>query len=75
MTERKVLQFQNGPTAKPADNSGDDGLHMFKHAENTMAANPKTLDFPAFSEFSVGTGLDALLKVWVRESSRKEVLL
>src|ERR1700686_3901296 len=28
---------------------------MFKHPENTMAVNPKTLDFSALSEFSVGT--------------------
>jgi hypothetical protein len=28
---------------------------MFKHPENTMAVNPKTPDFSAFSEFSVGT--------------------
>jgi hypothetical protein len=29
---------------------------MFKHPENTMAVNPKTLDFSALSEVSVGTG-------------------
>jgi hypothetical protein len=28
---------------------------MFKHPENTMAVNPKTLDFSVFSQFSVGT--------------------
>jgi hypothetical protein len=30
---------------------------MFKHAENTLAANPKTLEFSVRSEFSVGTVL------------------
>jgi hypothetical protein len=29
---------------------------MLKHAENTMAANPKTLDFSRRSEFLVATG-------------------
>ena len=29
---------------------------MFKHAENTMAAHPRTLDFSARSEFLVATG-------------------
>jgi hypothetical protein len=29
---------------------------MFKHAENTMAVNPETLDFSLLSEFLVGTG-------------------
>src|ERR1700722_204430 len=28
---------------------------MFKHPENTMALNPKTLGFSALSEFLVGT--------------------
>jgi hypothetical protein len=28
---------------------------MLKHAKNTMAINPKTLDFSPFSEFLVGT--------------------
>src|ERR1700722_16832773 len=55
MTEGEVLQFQNGPTAEPAGNNRDDGAHMFKHPENTMAVNPKTLGFSALSEFSVGT--------------------
>jgi hypothetical protein len=48
----EVLQFQNSPATESADNSRDDGAPMFKHPENTMAVNPKTLDF---SEFSVGT--------------------
>ena len=56
MTEGEVLQFQNGPAAEPAGNSGDDEPHMFKHPENTMAVNPKTLGFSALSEFLVGTG-------------------
>ena len=55
MTEGEVLQFQNSPATESADNSRDDGAPMFKHPENTMAVNPKTLDFSAFSEFSVGT--------------------
>jgi hypothetical protein len=40
-----------------AGNSRDDGTQMLKHAENTMAVNPKTLDFSTSSEFSVGTGV------------------
>jgi hypothetical protein len=31
MTESEVLQFKNGPTAEPAGNRGDDGMHMLKH--------------------------------------------
>ena len=57
MTESEVLQFQNGPTTESAGNNGDDGTHMLKHAENTMAANPKTLDFSPLSEFLVGTAV------------------
>jgi len=30
---------------KTTGENGDDEAHMFKHAENTMAVNPKTLDF------------------------------
>jgi hypothetical protein len=56
MTESEVLQFQNGPTAETAGNSRDDGTRMFKHTQNTMVVNPKTLDFPQLSEFLVGTG-------------------
>jgi hypothetical protein len=44
-------------TAESAGDSGDDGTHLLKHAENTMAANPKTLDFLPLSEFSVD-GMD-----------------
>ena len=44
MTESKVLQLQNGPATQSAGENGDDGTPMFEHAENTMAANPKTLD-------------------------------
>jgi hypothetical protein len=55
VTEGKVLQFQNSPTAETARNGRDDGTRMFKHAQNTMAAEPKTLDFSALSEFSVAT--------------------
>jgi hypothetical protein len=32
---------------------------MFKHAENTMAGNPKTLDFSWLSEFLVATSGEA----------------
>jgi hypothetical protein len=56
VTEGEVLQFQNGPTAETAGNSRDDGTRMFKHAQNTMAAEPETLDFSPFSEFSAATG-------------------
>ncbi len=55
VTESEVFQFKNGSTAEPAGNSHDYGTPMLKHPENTMAVNPKTPDFLAFSEFSVGT--------------------
>jgi hypothetical protein len=55
MTESEVLQFKNGPIAEPAGNSGDDGMHMLKHAGDTTLTLPKTLDFSPLSEFSVGT--------------------
>src|SRR5271169_3626189 len=45
MTKSEVLQFHNGSATESAGESGDDGTHMFKHAENTMAVNLKTLDF------------------------------
>jgi hypothetical protein len=42
---------------------------MFKHPENTMAANPKTLTFSAFSEFSVGTAVRiAATRAYLRTS-------
>ena len=63
VTEGEVLQFQNGPTAETASNSRDDGTRMSKHAQNTMAAEPETLDFSAFSEFSVATGANALQNI------------
>jgi hypothetical protein len=56
MTKSEVLQFHNGSATESAGERRDDGTHMFKHAENTMAANPKTLEFSVRSEFSVGTG-------------------
>jgi hypothetical protein len=55
MTKSEVLQFHNGSATESAGERRDDGTHMFKHAENTMAANPKTLEFSVRSEFSVGT--------------------
>jgi hypothetical protein len=54
MMESEVLQFKNGPTAEPAGNSGDDGMHMLKHAGDITLTLPKTLDFSPLSEFSVG---------------------
>ena len=54
MTESKVLQFQNRPATESAGKNRDYGTHMLKHAGDTTAARPKTLDFSTFSEFSVG---------------------
>jgi putative transposase len=56
VTEGEVFQFQNRPTAESAGKNRDDGTHELKHAENTTAAHPKTLDFSAVSEFLVATG-------------------
>jgi hypothetical protein len=41
MTKSEVLQFHNGSATESAGERRDNGTHMFKHAENTMAANPK----------------------------------
>jgi hypothetical protein len=51
VTEGEVFQFQNGPTAESEGKNRDDGTHEFKHAGDTTAAHPKTLDFSALSEF------------------------
>jgi len=53
MTEGEVFQFQNRPIAESEGKNRDDGTHELKHAENTTAAHPKTLDFSALSEFLV----------------------
>jgi hypothetical protein len=55
MTECEVLQFHHRPATEPAGENGDDETHVFKHAGNTMAVNPKTLDFSLRLEFLVGT--------------------
>ena len=57
MTESEVLQFHDGSATESASNRRDDGTQMLRHAENTMAVDPKTLDFSPLSEFLVGTGL------------------
>jgi hypothetical protein len=45
MTESEVLQFHNGSATEARGERRDDGTRMLKHAENTMAVNPKTLGF------------------------------
>jgi hypothetical protein len=44
MTEGEVLEFHSGSATESASENGDDGTHILKHAQNTMALNPKTLD-------------------------------
>jgi hypothetical protein len=55
MTESEVLQFHHRPATESAGERPDDGTRMLEHAENTMAVNPKTLDFSPLSEFLVRT--------------------
>jgi hypothetical protein len=45
VTEGEVLQFQNRPTAESPRKNGDDGAHDLKHAGDTTAVHPKSLDF------------------------------
>ena len=54
MTERELLEFQNGPTAESAGKHRDDRTHELKHADDT-AAFPRTLAFSDRSEFLVAT--------------------
>jgi len=61
MTEGEVFQFQNRPIAESEGKNRDDGTHELKHAENTTAAHPKTLDFSALSEFLVATPARVLI--------------
>ena len=55
VTEGEVIQFQNRPTAESEGKNPDDGTHELKHAENTTAAHPKTLDSSERAEFLVAT--------------------
>jgi hypothetical protein len=55
VTEGEGFQFHNRPTAESEGKNRDDGTHELKHAENTTAAHPKTLDFSVLSEFLVAT--------------------
>jgi hypothetical protein len=47
---------------------------MLKHAENTMAANHKTLGFSAFSEFSVGTTIERQAQIALAAIGNSQVL-
>jgi hypothetical protein len=55
MTESEVLQFHHRPATESAGDRPDDGTRMLEHAENTMAVNPKTLDFSRLFGVLVGT--------------------
>jgi hypothetical protein len=55
MTKGEVLQFHHRPATESAGQNGDDETHILKHPENTIAVNPKTLDFSPLSEFLAGT--------------------
>ena len=56
MTEGEVLQFHHRPATESAGKPRDDRSLELKHAGDTTAAHPKTLDFSLLSEFSVATG-------------------
>jgi len=40
-----VLRFRHRPAPESAGEKSHDETHMFKHAESTMALDPKTPDF------------------------------
>jgi hypothetical protein len=72
VTEGEDLQFQDRPTAESAGKHRHDGMHELRHAGDTTAAHPKTLDFSERAEFLVATG-DRTHRTTIETESYKEL--
>ncbi len=56
VTQRDDLKFQFHAAPKATSEPGEECRDVCEHARDTKAVILKTLDIPALSEFSVGTG-------------------